>query len=780
MSVEAVSALERGFRRAPQRRTVDLLAEALGLRPDEAVRFAAAAGAAATPVPRRRVPAPALAAPPNLRGGVAHLLGRDADVTMVAGLVKGGRLVTICGAGGIGKTELALAVARDRYASSAFKDARFVSLAALPSHASPDDTIALAFGLPAGTRPAELVEALAERCALLIVDNCEHIAERTAALLRRFLEACPDLAVLATSRQPLGLAGEDVYPLAPLDIPAAVELFAERARQTDARFVLTDALRPIVTDICSQLDGIALAVEIAARRTRVLDPAEIRARLERRFRLLVDDAAVEPRQRTVAALIAWSYDLLSPTERRFFDRLSVFASSFTLEAACAVALDDGEDDFDALDTLESLIAKSLVVRGTSRAGETPYALLETLRAFGAERLAAGGDRALVERRLVRYVDGLFAAAGVAYEQEARVATLARLDVESRTFTAALDVADRLGLVLEAARLFARIPALRRWLGDDDIVARSARYIEALEHRDEPLLSAYLWIRHGNALSRLDAPRSLPAFERALDCARRVGDPAALGRALVAIALGTMRLRRFDDARRALAEAATLEISTEARKEHRHTCALLALYSGDLETAVREFAAIADAERSLGNDGFEFDALHVLAEAHAARGAFAEARAAAALAEPLYPAVGPHARASFRSSLAAYACFTGHAAPALRYATEAIEIRPRDNVWPHAVRHAALALALGGDVETAAVLDGFAAERIRESAFEGFATERAARERLECLLTGSLDPGTRRTLALHGARLTGDAARDVVRSNTSAAAHDASTAERFAV
>lgn len=758
MSVEAISALERGFRRAPQRQTVLLLVQGLDLDARDASAFTASAAAAAKPVPRRRAPSRGVAHVSSAGAAVPRLIGRERDVAALRKVIHPGALVTVCGTGGIGKTVLAKALAAERNGKNVF-----VALGPLLPGGPVWDAVARAFHLPAGMDLDEIVASLCERRALLVLDNCEHLADQVATLAGALLRGCPGIAVLATSRQHLGVPGENVYDLAPLDVASAIVLFAERAREVDARFALGDLNRHDVAGICSQLDGIALAVEIAARRTRALSPAEIHERLDRRFRLLVDDGVAEPRQQTVAALIGWSYDLLAPHEQRFFARLSIFTASFTLEAAAAVALGEGADDFDALDVLESLIAKSLVVREALSSAETRFAMLETLRAYGADRLAHSGDLALVQTRLVAYAGRLFEAAGAAYEQEARVATLARLDHETYTFTAALDAARSAGLVVEGARLFARVPALRRWLRDSEIVARSTAFLAALESHDDPGLLAYLHIRHGNALSRLDAPRSLPAFERALASARRAGDDAPLGRALVALALGTMRLQRFDDARAALDEAASLETSTEAQKELRHTRALLALYSGDACGAATLFEAIADTERALGNDYFEFDALHCLAEAHAARGAFAQAKSAAALAEPLYAAAGNHQRASFRSSLAAYSCLSGDAARALASALEAVEIVPRDNVWPHAFRHAAFALALLGDIESAATFDGFATDRMRRSGFAGYATERIVRERLDKILAASLDAQSRQAFAVSAARLSDNAARDALRA-----------------
>ena len=533
---------------------------------------------------------------------------------------------------------------------------RFVELAALVTAEAVHDAVARTYGLSAGfAEAADLALALALRSGLLVLDNCEHLVAEAASLVREVLQLCPSLAVLATSRRPLDIAGENAIALSTLDTHAATALFAERAREVDEHFTLDASSAPIVAEICRRLDGIALAIEIAARRTRVLSVHEIGRRLDTRFRLLINDRARVDRQRTLETLVAWSYDLLRPRERAFYDRLSVFPDGFTLEAACVVALDDG-DEYEALDMLETLVTNSLVVRASVAGGTTRFRFLETLRAYGIERLDESSTAPLVRRRLFAYVDALFAAGGAAYEREARIATLARLDVERQTFAAALDATLHLDAPEAGARLFARVPALRRWMRDDDIATRAAAFIAALAASTPQsyALLATLEIRLGNARSRIDAPRSLPAFERAVAHARASDDSAVLGRALVAYALGLMRVRRFDEARIAIDESHGCESSLEADKERRHTRALLALYRGEGEVAAEAFAEIARAERMLGNDAFEFDALHSLAEANVVCGALDAALEAADAAEPLVDSVGPHFKAAFRSSRAAYA------------------------------------------------------------------------------------------------------------------------------
>jgi predicted ATPase/class 3 adenylate cyclase/DNA-binding CsgD family transcriptional regulator len=362
--------------------------------------------------------------PNNLPTQLSSFVGRAEEIAEVATLLADARLVTLSGAGGCGKTRLALHVAAeqvDHYPDGVW----FVDLA---PHG--EDTVAMAVLDALGLRADRgenaidrIVRALATHAALLVVDNCEHVVAAAAGLVNELLRRCPTLSVLTTSRSPLGVDGEVVYrvpslslageraPLEALSGSDAVALFMDRARRARPNFCLTADNSVAVTRICRRLDGIPLAIELAAARVRVLSPDRILAGLDDRFRTLgAGPRTALPRQSTLAASVAWGHDLLSEPERVVFRRLAVFAGSFDLDAAEAVAAGGAIDRFDVLDLLASLVDRSLVSLADGADGDR-YVLLETLRAFGRARLADAGEEADTRDRHLAWTVGLAEAAG---------------------------------------------------------------------------------------------------------------------------------------------------------------------------------------------------------------------------------------------------------------------------------------------------------------------------------------------------------------------------------
>jgi predicted ATPase/DNA-binding SARP family transcriptional activator len=369
----------------------------------------------------------------NLPERLTSLVGRSEELREAAKLVEQHRLVTVTGPGGAGKTSLAVELAR-RLAAGYPDGVWLVELAALRDPALLGEVVAVTLGLgeePAGpgVAPPAVTERLASFVAdkglLLVLDNCEHLVEACAGLARRLLQAGPAVRVLATSREVLGVPGEVVWPVPPLAVPAApesppavpgaavtdadgeapemlagydaVRLFVERATAADPGFVLDSTSGPVVAELCRRLDGLPLAIELAAARVRALPPAELAARLGDRFRLLAGGGrATDPRQQTLRATIDWSWELLDDTDRRLLRRLSVFSGGWTVAAAEAVCGGDGLEPGEVLNGLFRLVDRSLVVA----AGGDParFRLLETLRAYGAERLAEAGETQAVAAR----------------------------------------------------------------------------------------------------------------------------------------------------------------------------------------------------------------------------------------------------------------------------------------------------------------------------------------------------------------------------------------------
>jgi predicted ATPase/class 3 adenylate cyclase len=341
----------------------------------------------------------------NLPVQLTTFIGREAQLERVGDLIGAHRLVTIVGPGGCGKTRLALEVATtllDRAADGVW----LVDLA--PLREPPDVASAVALAVGAREAPPEPVEAtilraIADRSMVLLLDNCEHVLDTVAPLAETLLRSTEGLTVLATSREPLGIVGEQLYRIPPMAFPAeadhdaatierseAVQLFCERARSHDPEFRLDEASAPHVAAVCRRLDGIPLALELAAARVRALPVAEIERRLTDRFSLLAGTSrSAQARQRTLEAAIDWSWDLLGEKERAALARLSVFVGAFSLEAATAIA-----DIPDAIDAVATLVDRSLVQRDSEyESGDgagSNYRLLESIRDYGARRLAAQG------------------------------------------------------------------------------------------------------------------------------------------------------------------------------------------------------------------------------------------------------------------------------------------------------------------------------------------------------------------------------------------------------
>jgi predicted ATPase/DNA-binding XRE family transcriptional regulator len=402
LSPRTVSDLERGVSAAPRRDTLAALAAALGVTPEQRAALELAA---------RRAPEPADATVRrhNLPVQLSTFVGREQELGEVQALVRRHRLATLTGAGGCGKTRLALRAAADLFDADAFADgAWLVDLAPIADSALIARAALTALGareVPGHAALDTLVDFLHARTTLLVLDNCEHLVVACAGLADALLRACPGLRVLATSREPLGVPGEAVWRVPSLGVPPpgaadadvgrseAVRLFTERARLVQPGYAVTAANAAAVAQLCRRLDGIPLALELAAARAGSLTVEQIAARLDDRFRLLTGGARTAlRRQQTLRATVDWSYDLLAADERALLRRLSVFAGGWTLEAAEAV----GAGLPDALGLMLRLVDKSLVVMDVdedpaptppANGGAGPrYRLLETIRQYAQEKL----------------------------------------------------------------------------------------------------------------------------------------------------------------------------------------------------------------------------------------------------------------------------------------------------------------------------------------------------------------------------------------------------------
>jgi predicted ATPase/class 3 adenylate cyclase len=350
----------------------------------------------------------------NLPEEVKSFIGREADVAAITELFTHGRLVTLVGVGGVGKTSCALKAGAGLLAN--FSDGVwFVDLAAITDPTLVAAEVGQVFHLVESAKGAvldALTAHLRGKQTLILLDNCEHLLETCCRIAAALLRACPGVSLLATSREALRINGELVYGLPTLASPernaeltvadalgfGAVALFVARARAADSRFELTPHNTASVAEICRRLDGIPLALELAAARVRVLAPHQLEQKLGERFRVLTGGARTAlPRQQTMRALIDWSYDLLDARDRALLSALSIFIGSFSLESATAVCVSDDMQDFEVLDGLISLVDKSLVVTEAAES-ETRYRLLESMREYARERLVERGGRLETARR----------------------------------------------------------------------------------------------------------------------------------------------------------------------------------------------------------------------------------------------------------------------------------------------------------------------------------------------------------------------------------------------
>jgi predicted ATPase/DNA-binding winged helix-turn-helix (wHTH) protein len=384
------------------------------------------------PVAPAPPPSAAAATIHHLPASLLHIIGRDETVANVTMQLRERRFVTIVGPGGIGKTTVALAVA-ERAASGHRDGARFVDLSLVTDLRLAPGALASALGLAVTSQTPipGLVAALAGKDMLVVLDNCEHVIEAAATLAEGIVRGAPGVHVLATSREPLRAIGERVLRLGPLDLPAtstgftaeeasrfpAVQLFVERAAASDDGFAMDDADTALVIDICRRLDGIALAIELAAGRVGVFGLRGLAEHLDDRFRLLTQGRRTAlPRHKTLGATIDWSYELLSGVEQKVFERLGTMAGSFSLDSAAAVAAGEGIDKADAIEAVASLVGKSMVAAEADRTAMT-YRLLESMRVYAQRKLAEGGDLDRAARRHAEHFRALFAGAAADWETE---------------------------------------------------------------------------------------------------------------------------------------------------------------------------------------------------------------------------------------------------------------------------------------------------------------------------------------------------------------------------
>jgi predicted ATPase/DNA-binding winged helix-turn-helix (wHTH) protein len=483
----------------------------------------------------------------NLPAPLARLIGREDAVAQLAELVSAYRTVTLAGPGGIGKTALALEVARNIFPGYG-GDAWLVELAGLSDAALVPSAAVAALGLKLGS--GEISPELVARCIgasklLMVLDNCEHVIDAAARFVETVVRLCPRATVLATSREVLRIEGEYVYRVPPLEVPSpdeqepsrilrhgAVQLFVERTKAAHAAFPQSaDDVRAIAA-VCRRLDGIPLALEFAAARVATLGLSQVVAHLDDRFALLTGGRRTAlPRHQTLRATLDWSYQLLPEREQSLLRRLAIFAGGFTPEAVVEIAGDLAGSEAVAIDAIASLVAKSLVTRdGTAAA--LRWRLLETIRAYALEKLNLSSEAAQVAQRHARFFCDLIAQATLGMTPSASADALARHAQEIDNVRAALDwcfsphgdVAT--GVVLAAAYV-------RVWLHlalADECRDRTQRALDALAASPDIGDTVRMWLHLGHGLSQgytAGPPeRAREMAAAALEAAERLGDPGA--------------------------------------------------------------------------------------------------------------------------------------------------------------------------------------------------------------------------------------------------------------
>jgi predicted ATPase/DNA-binding CsgD family transcriptional regulator len=605
---------------------------------------------------------------------LTSFVGRAAEVAEVADLLAAYRMVTVAGMGGVGKTRLAGEVARKvagRYADGAW----LVELGAVEDGSLVPAAVAAMMGLPQASArsPVEsLCAALARRQLLLVLDNCEHVLDAAAGLCRAVLLAADDVRVLATSREPLRIAGEARFRLQPFAVPSpcgaaasdsdAVNLFTNRARQADPHFCLDERSGPLAAQVVTRLDGVPLAIELAAARIEVLGLDQLAERQDHSLQLLTSsDRAAAPRHQSLAATVEWSYRLLSDTEQRVFRHLAVFPGPFTLQAAVAVAGAGAEPA-----VLRLVDCSLLTPPRTGPDGRSRYTMLETLRAFGRDRLADPAEASAAASGLARHALAIAEEAAADMQFSAgELRGVGRLDAEDPSLRQALawalehdpDMALRLAVALTPWRImrgrheeaYAQISAAARqaapgtarwaeaqyWLGQavakSDQGAALAYYRAASEALgDGPPTPVLVWALAGqsNMLNIIGRPEGMDLADRALAVAREASHPCSLAFALMARSQAAQLAGDLNAAADCARQASRIDPATipgDFARDCHTTLAVVLIDVGDLEAARVGCAELLALSRQAGDLTTEAVGLFLVADLELRAGRLAEAR-----------------------------------------------------------------------------------------------------------------------------------------------------------
>jgi predicted ATPase/class 3 adenylate cyclase len=719
----------------------------------------------------------ASAQPTNLPRQLSSLIGREKDEQRLLALLGAHSLVTLVGPGGVGKTRLALDVAGKRLSHFA-QGVWLVELAPIADPERVPAAIASALEIRlAPDQPGDkaLASALRMQEMLLVVDNCEHVVEAAARVVEAILAAAPKVQIHATSQEPLRSVGEHVMRLPPLEVPdaettsaseirhaGAAQLFVERVAAADPRFVLDDANARTLARVCRRLDGIPLAIEMAAARVPLLGLERLAQKLDERFRILTSGRRTAlPKQQTLRATLDWSHSLLAAHERIVLRRAAVFAGGFTLDAAAAVLHDDAIDDYATIDALARLVARSLVAADTHETA-TSYRLLETTRAYARERLDESGEAGVVARRHAHYYRDLLAHA---YDESWTLSDTAWRNAyaaERDNVRAALAwaLANEAGAECAVA-LAATSSPLWKYLA---LAAEEQAWLERalpLADHASAQAAARLYHRLGMTHVEADPKRALVFFERALAFPQDAIDLVTRASLHRSYAIASMLTGHTDLARASLAKAATLGERTGIPRlisEIITTRASIRLPEGDTRGARADQEQALELFRDAGADRSALNTLCNLADAYWAMGDLAQAvtgfrEAAERLRRA--PFVHRDLLAVTLGNLAGVFVEQGNFAEARAVAREALPLLREDETEWLWFDHFALLAAGTGRIDDAARLVGYADATLAAHARVRQPNELRARAHLRAILDDELSPDELDRLMAEGAALRKD-------------------------
>ncbi|HWG34942.1 MAG TPA: tetratricopeptide repeat protein [Gemmatimonadaceae bacterium] len=716
----------------------------------------------------------------NLPEPLTSFIGRERQLAEIKRLLPKTRLLTIVGVGGIGKTRLALQLAAE--VSEAYRDGVcFVELAPLADPSLVPNAAAQVLGVR-DVRGKSLTEALSvhvrNRQLLLLLDNCEHVLDAGAMLVDAMLTKAADLTVIATSREPLRVSGEQVYRLSPFTLPdaaasaeamaqsEAVQLFVERARYRRPDFELTQGNARAVGNVCTRLDGIPLALELAAARVHALSIEQINERLDDRFKLLTDGSrAALPRQQTLHATLDWSHGLLSRREQIVLRRLAVFLGGFSLDAASFVASDIALRGSEVTDLLSRLVARSLVEAEIGNMGAARYRLLETTRGYAAERLAEAGETDDIRRRHAQYLCDLFNLAPENWlrmpDMDWRALYAKELDNVRTALDWALSVTGdpSLGVALAGASGPMWLELSLHGEGRGRLEAAMERVGPTTSRLDQARIALWLGMLFGEA----EPIAAGAAKTRAVELYREIADATGLGFSLVQLAAASVSSGRFERAAQSLAEAWPLLENARLPKplaRYFDTAGFLLRQTGDPVRAREHF------ERALKlfrNAGAEREALRMLGNLADLTWSLGDLDASvAAFRESVSrlrnsPLTTANMLGFNLANLAGVLTEKGDLAEALAAAREGMPLlTSTGNGWIHA-DHLALRAALVDKFDVAARIAGYADSQYASKQAPRHPNEARARTRLFALLRAHFKNGEVDNLLAEGAVLNDDEA-----------------------